>query len=74
MSAIEHVRFRQVLLYITPNISGVEIEIFGAAAQPLWRKDQNSQRRDAAAGMADIGGVYRCAASCAIGQYPKNSC
>ena len=55
-------------MYVTPDLSGVENEILGAAAQSLaWRralahKEGNSW---------SCAGIHRCPARCVLGQYPK---
>ena len=51
-------------MYVTPDLSGVENEILGAAAQrrsgaAAWRKDRNSWRSGAVTGVAEGSGAQR---------------
>ena len=69
-------------MYVTPDLSGVENEILGAAAQPLGAKTeilgvaaQSLAWRRALAHKEgnswSCAGIHRCPARCVLGQYPK---
>ena len=69
-------------MYVTLDLSGMENEILGAAAQPLgakieilgvaaqllaWRRTMAYKEGNS----WSCAGIYRCAARCVLGQYPK---
>ena len=69
-------------MYVTPDLSGVENEILGAAAQPLGAKTEilgvAAQSLAWRRALAHKEGnswscacIYRCPARCVLGRYPK---